>query len=393
MIVFLLMNFINADNTSTGTYLLINSYPEYSAKGESVGASFSGITSAGQNPAAIAVIENGEIAAMYNRYLIDINAQKLSIAKNFGFGVFGMEIEHVDFGNVEQIKSDIYGNPVLSGDDLKNSVLISSLIFSRKIKNFNFGITSKFIFENLAEENVFLFCIDAGIIYKNVFAENLNFGISLLNVSTQTNGYYTPINLKTALNYSIYNNFLVVSSAVNYLIKDNYISFYAGFDFTLFDVFVLRGGINNNFDNINFTAGFGFIIEGIHFDYSYEVMPFSENVHKISLNAGFGRINIETEKEVKIETVDLLKGYMESGNYYYEAKQYKNAIKYFEYINLLYWRDVENMSDKEKSAFYQKLGICYYNIKDTKRALQYFERANYFDKDNEILKHWIRLLK
>ncbi len=389
----ILINYINAGNISSAAYLLINSYPEYSAKGESVGASFSGITSAGLNPSAIASIENGEFAAMYNRYVADINGQKLSIAKNFNFGVLGLELSYFDFGEIQEINSDIYGNPVLSDNRLESNILFTSLIFSRKIKNFNLGIASKFIFENFVEKNNFLFCIDAGIIYKNIIFDNLNFGISLLNISTQVNGYYTPINLKAAFNYSIYNNFLILSSAVNYLIKDNYLSFYAGVDFSLFDVVVLRGGINNNFNDINFTAGAGFIMEGIHFDYSIETLPFSENIHKISLYANFGKIIIDTEIEGKIESGDSFKSYMDSGNYYYESKQYRNAIKYFEYINLLYWRDVENMSDKEKSAFFQKLGICYYNIKDTKRALQYFERANYFDRDNEILKHWIRLLK
>jgi len=391
--IFFSINLLLAENISTATYLLINSYPEYSAKGESVGASFLGITSAGLNPAAIAGIENGEFAAMYNRYTDDINAQKLSIAKNFIFGVLGLELSYFDFGEIQEIDSDIYGNPVLSNNRLKSNILFTSLIFSRRIKNFNLGIASKFIFENFAEQNNFLFCIDAGIIYKNIIFDNLNFGISLLNISTQVDGYYTPINLKAAFNYSIYNNFFVLSSAVNYLIKDDYLSFYAGVDFSLFEMVVLRGGLNNNFNDINFTAGVGFIIEGIHFDYSFETLPFSENIHKISLNANFGKIIMETEIESKIEGGDSLKSYMDSGNYYYDNKQYRSAIKYFEYINLLYWRDIENMSDKEKSAFFQKLGICYYNIKDTKRALQYFERANYFDRDNEILKHWIKLLK
>ncbi|MCX8094464.1 MAG: hypothetical protein N3E50_09915 [Candidatus Goldbacteria bacterium] len=393
IISFLLITFINAKNLSTATYLLINSYPEYSAKGESVGASFTGITSASINPAAIASVENGEIAALYNRYLNDINGQKLSIAKNFSFGILGLEIDYIDFGFIDEVKSDIYGNPTLTDNTFKNFVLFSSLIFSKKINNFHLGIASKFIFENLVQKNNFLFYVDTGIIYKNIFTQNLNFGISLLNISSSMDDFFPPINLKMALNYSIYNNFLTISSAVNYLIKDNYVSLYGGMDLNIFNFFIIRGGINNKFDNINFTTGIGFIIEGIHFDYSYETMPFSENIHKISLSAGFGKIIKDEQLETKIEGEYSFKSYMESGNYYYEAKQYRNAIKYFEYINLLYWRDIENMSDKEKSAFYQKLGICYYNIKDPKRALQYFERAYYFDRDNEILKHWIRLLK
>jgi len=392
-VVFSLLVVLKAENISTATYLLVNSYPEFSAKGDSVGVCFLGITSASLNPASIAGITNAEFAAMFNQYFEDINSQKISIAKNFNFAVLGFELNYIDLGTITEINSDIYGNPVLSNNTIKSSVLYTSLIFSKKIKDFGFGITSKFIFEDIAENSNFLFCIDAGIIYRNIFVENLNFGISLLNISTQTNSFYTPIDLKSAINYSIYNNFLTISGAVNYLIKDEYLSLYAGLDFSLFDVLILRGGINNNYDNINFTAGFGFVIEGVHFDYSLEVLPFSENIHKFSLNADFGKINTEGKAEINIEKGNTFKDYMESGNFYYESKQYRNAIKYFEYINLLYWRDIENMSDKEKSAFFQKLGICYYNIKDTKRALQYFERANYFDKDNEILKHWIRLLK
>jgi tetratricopeptide (TPR) repeat protein len=84
---------------------------------------------------------------------------------------------------------------------------------------------------------------------------------------------------------------------------------------------------------------------------------------------------------------------MESGNFSYENKEYRKALKYYEYINSIFWKDIEDKTDKEKSSFYQKVGICYYNIRDTERAIQYFNRALYFDKDNEILKHWIKLLK
>ncbi|MBP7791456.1 MAG: hypothetical protein KA120_00135 [Candidatus Goldbacteria bacterium] len=390
---FLLLSPVKSENITTAAYLLINSYPEYGAKGEAVGASFTGINSVSLNPAAIAGIKNGEFATMYNRYMDDVSGQKLSIAKIFEFGVLGLELNYIDFGDIQEIKSDVYGNPVLSGNTLKSSVLFTSLIISRKMNNFGFGVAPKFVFENLADENSFLFCIDAGIIYENIFTDNLDFGVSLLNVSTQMDYYYTPIDLKAAFNYSVPGNFLVFSTAINYLIKENYLSFYAGADFSVFDVVVLRGGINNNFDEVNFTGGAGFKIDGIHCDYSFETLPFSRNVHKISISADFGKIVSAEKSDTKTKGNESFAGYMESGNYYYESKQYKDAVKYFEYINLLYWRDVESMSDKEKSAFFQKLGICYYNIKDTQRARQYFERANYFDKDNELLKYWIRLLK
>jgi tetratricopeptide (TPR) repeat protein len=84
---------------------------------------------------------------------------------------------------------------------------------------------------------------------------------------------------------------------------------------------------------------------------------------------------------------------MKSGDYYYENRQYRQALKYYEYINLLYWKETEALTDRGKTIFYQKLGICYYNIKDNARALQYFERALYFDRENEILRQWIKLMK
>ncbi len=387
-----------ADNTSTSGYLLINNYPEFAAKGAATGAASHGITAAGINPAAIAQIDNVEFAVMRNQWVQDLSSQRLSAAKAFEFGSVGLELSYADLGTVGVIKSDEYGNPVITGDIASMRAWGGSLVYAKKIKSFSFGLAAKMFSENLSDGDYYLGCADAGVIYEGFISDKVNLGISILNIAAASNGYYTPIDLNAAVLFKYEHGgspVIYLSAAGDYMVKDSYFSGMASFDYFLFDTVVLRGGININQDgDLNFSAGAGIKAEGLTLSYSYEPVPALGASHKISINAALGKgaEAADGDGETMAEK-GTFANYLESGNYYYEAKEYRKAIKYFEYINTLYWKDMEDKPAKEKAVFYQKLGICYYNIRDNKRAQLYFDRALYFDKENEILKHWIKSLK
>jgi hypothetical protein len=258
----------------------------------------------------------------------------------------------------------------------------------------------KIFSEDLSKGPGYTGCADVGFIYNGILTDKVDLGLSLLNISTGNNGFYTPIDLKAALIYTYAHGgspVIDVVAGCDYLVKEGYVAGQAGFDYYFFDTFLLRGGISIDRDvNINFSAGAGIKLEGMTVNYSFEPNSELGDVHKISINAAFGKSAVasgdETDGEAPAEK-GTFANYMESGDYYYNDRQYRKALKYYEYINLLYWKDLEDKADKAKAAFFQKLGICYYNLKDNKHALQYFERAMFFDKENEILKHWIKSLK
>jgi hypothetical protein len=389
-----------AANTATLSWLLINSYPEFAAKGAASGAVFCGITSAGLNPASIAEMENVEFGVMHNNWRQGITAEKLSVGKVFDAGNFAIELVYNNMGSVPVLLADQYGNPVITTDIANLSAWGASIIYAKKIKDFSLGMALKVFGEDLSGGATYTGCADVGFIYKGFLSDKINLGISLLNISAGSSDFYTPIDLKAALVYTYLHGgspVIDVFAGCDYLIKESYLTGQAGFDYYLFDTLTLRGGISIDRDaNLSFSAGAGLKIEGMTMAYSYEPDGNLGDSHKVSLNAVFGKSPAASDEEGDGEDLSdkgTFVNYMESGDYYYNSKQYRKAVKYYEYINLLYWKDLEDKGDKAKSTFFQKLGICYYNMKDSKRAAQYFDRALFFDKENEILKHWIKSLK
>lgn len=390
--------FACADSVYTGAYMLINSYPDFAAKGDATGAACYGITAMGANPAALGSIDNVEFAVLHNQWRQDVTAEKMSAGKAFDFGNIGLELSYINMGSITQLLADDYGNPVITNNSINLNAWGLSLVYGKKIKNFSMGLAARMFSENLGAVDNYTGCADAGFIYDGFIAESMSAGLSLLNISPKNNEYYTPMDLKAAVIYKYMHGggpVINLSAACDYLIKDNYLLGGVGFDYYMFETLIIRGGINmNQKGEMNFSAGAGIKLEGVTINYSYEPDPELGDAHKLSINAAFGKTSVPPESEGKtISEKGTFAGYLDSGNYYYENKQYRQALKYFEYINLMYWKDIEDKSEKDKSSFYQKIGICYYNIKDNKRALQYFDRALYFDKGNEILKHWIKSIK
>jgi tetratricopeptide (TPR) repeat protein len=389
-----------ADSSTTSAWLLINSYPDVAAKGSATGAACYGITAASVNPAALAGIENLEFAVMHNQWLQGVTGERLSAGRAFDFGNIGIDLAYNDLGTIAVLAADQSGNPVITGDLASMRAWSASLIYGKKIKNFSLGLAARMLSENLGSGDYYTGCADAGMIYEGFLNEKVNLGISLLNISAESSGYYTPINLKASIIYKYEHGgspVINLSAACDYLLKDSYMSGQAGFDYYLFDTVILRGGISvSQPGSVNFSAGAGVKVEGLNINYSYEPVSELGAAHKIALSAAFGKSAQAGEGESEGENITdkgTFLNYMESGDFFYNSKEYRKAIKYYEYINTLYWKDIEDKQDKDKSSFFQKLGICYYNIRDNKRALQYFERAVYYDKENEILKHWIKSLK
>ncbi|HRU39567.1 MAG TPA: hypothetical protein P5511_06790, partial [Candidatus Goldiibacteriota bacterium] len=361
-------------NYSTASWLLANSYPQFAARGSSAEAAYSGIEAASGNPAAIGSVENIEFAAMAGKWLMDTGMQKLSLAKSFEAGNFGFEIAYNNLGSAMRINADEFGNPVITGELLDMSAWGMSLIYAKKIKNFSLGAAVKGFFESLGAGPSFLWCADAGFMYSGLLNDSLNLGISILNISAGDGEFFTPINLKASASYVFSeksSKIAGLTAGVNYLPREEYVSGQAGLDIYLFGLAALRAGASmSNSGSFGFSAGAGLKIDSMDLNYSYEPNPALGDCHKVSVSASFPKPDTRQGEQAGpgAEEKGTFESYLESGDYYYENKQYRQALKYYEYINLLYWKDLEDRNDKFKTSFYQKMGICYYNIKENKRA-------------------------
>lgn len=386
-----------AGNSSMSAYLLNDSFPEMSGKGAACGAAVYGISPLAENPASIASIDNYAWEAMHSVMPASMYSEKLAMAKAFDFGSFGASLTYFDFGQFEPVGIDANLGPVFSGDMVHPNAFSASFSYAKKFESFSIGLAANGLYESLGGDPRYNFSGGLGFIFESIGIDNLDLGASVLNLGADDAGFSQPVCVKGALSYTIKSRIrdqLRLTAAGEYLVKDDAVKGGAGFDYALFDELIIRGGFDaGNKQQVKFYAGAGFKAMGLNINYAY--LPDSNigDTHKISLSGSFGKLDEEPEKPEGAKGGESFAEYKKSGDYYFDNRQYRQALKYYEYINLIYWKEVEDSSEKEKISFYQKLGICYYNIRDNRRALQYFERAFYFDKDNEILKHWIRLLK
>src|SRR6056297_1109737 len=136
--VFLFVN-VKAEKIMSSSYLLIGSYPLYSAIGPSAGAADSGIRASGVNPASSAGISNFEFAAMHNMWFGGVSNQRLSAAKNFGFGAAGVSISYTNFGAVMRLGIDENLAPIIEGDTVTPDVFSGSVFYGSKISKFFLG--------------------------------------------------------------------------------------------------------------------------------------------------------------------------------------------------------------------------------------------------------------
>jgi hypothetical protein len=384
-------------STGISSWLLIDGYPEASARGGSGAVSGYGAQYADVNPAALAGVENFSFAAMHAIYPAGITLEKVTAARCFDFGVLGLNLGYFDFGEISNLGIDSSLAPVVTGSTTQPYALYGSAIYAKKMDNFSVGLSAKIACENMGGPMLAYALADAGVIADDIITDGLTFGASLTNISGEQGGFSAPMDASAGFSYSIKNKLrelLKISISGDYIPVMDQLKGAAGFDFPVTDDFIIRGGIEAPWSGqIKFSGGLTLKALGIAFNYAYLPDTTLGDVHKISIGASFGREQEPGAEKPAAKENETFGGYMKSGDYYYDNRQYSMALKYYEYINLIYWKELEALPDIEKSAFNQKLGICYYNIRDNRHALQYFERAFYYDKFNEILKHWIRLLK
>ncbi|MCE5299824.1 MAG: hypothetical protein LLG37_02990 [Spirochaetia bacterium] len=393
----LLAAVIHAANISTATYLLLSAYPDHEAAGASCASALYGNSASAVNPAALAGAENFNYDIMQAFLPGSMLLQKLTLSKAFEAGVFGLDAGYYNFGSYQAVGADDNLMPtVLPGtaDAYSASAAIS---YAKRVSNLGTGITLRGMYESLAGETVFVPLLDAGFVVDGIWNDRISLGASLLNVSPEQDGYAPPAVINTGFAYYLNgraDNYINLHLGAACLVREGDFKAEAGVSFTPVDILTLRGGISGGSNReLAFSGGVSVRISGITLNYSYSPAALSGAMHKISISGGGADKPAEEAAAEKPEKGGSYDTYRKSGDYYYEARAYKQAAKYYEYINLLYWKEVEDLSDREKSNFYQRLGICYYNMRDNRRALSYFDRAMFYEKDNEILKHWIKLLK
>ena len=389
-----------ADNYLVQPWLLLNSYPSSAALGGSPSVSVKGISNFPLNPSAPAAVKNIELSVSQSVFDSGITCGRAAIGRNFGFGVVSVEAAWFDFGSVETLAVGESGGPEALNDQLKIGAYSLSAGVSKAVGKTLIGTALRISSEDLGAGASYMVSADAGVTVSDAVTNGLDFGISIGSVSVPQGDFEPPMDLKAGITYSLKNEgmrIITFGLGMSWLVFESKTAFDGGIDFNLADAVALRASVRSGYTGgITYAVGAGFDLDGLNIDYAYTPGFYTGGSHSAGAAASFERQNYyeDTPAPDADEGGERnYESYMKSGDYYYRVKQYRKALKYYEYINLFFWKDIEARGDRERSALYQKMGISYYNIKDEARALHYFEQGSYYDRSNEILKFWIKTLK
>jgi hypothetical protein len=240
------------------------------------------------NPAGLGWISNYEMLMTHVNLPADIKYDNIAFVLPFnaGIGTFGLNIGVLSMGDMEIRTPERPGG---TGELFTASDVTIGISYSRMISEiFTFGLSLKYVRENLADYISNGFCFDAGLQYQTAF-RSLRLGMVIQNfgpdtqfdgdfldlrTSTGTTGEpeertFTavplPMTFKAGIMADIESMF-GVSLGENFNGNlagqfehpaDNKERINSGVEFIYQNFFALRGGYNFNYDTDDFTFGFG----------------------------------------------------------------------------------------------------------------------------------------
>ena len=283
------------------------------ARSTGMGEAYSAVTNTSAavfwNPAALAKVENMDMSVSYLDWLLDITHSSFSFAYTLlGVGTFGIQGLYTDVGEIEETRVSDLGfigdtyNPGLTGRTFSPGSLVLGLSYARSLTDkFTFGLTAKFVQEDLYVKKVSTMMFDGGLTFQTGFrslelaAVVRHFG---QEIKYYDQGYPLPQTFTIGISgYLIAeeNHFLLPSNHHSLLFafdlsqpRDYDQQYHVGLEYSLRKFIFLRGGYKMNFDQEGPSAGFGLCTKGIRVDYSYcDFGEYFDAVHRFTIGFNF----------------------------------------------------------------------------------------------------------
>lgn len=300
--------------TSAANYLKVGVGARASAMGGAYVALSDDITSLYWNPGGIGTIDNDEAVFHVTDWFMDTSMYFFGASYNIeNIGIIGLSINSFSSGDIEETTIDQPGG---TGRAFNTSNHTIGLTYARRlIDRFSFGVTVKYVQENLDRSGANAFAIDVGSVFTTNFLNNMRIGFAMSNLGQQlsfagsdldfqvsrgqegkpvqasylTQGWDLPLMFRFGLATELYETEyyrLTVSGEV-FDSRDYRYRVHAGAEFGFREVVFLRGGYKFNYDISEYALGAGVNIPtyqdlGVRFDYSYENHEYFGAVQKIS---------------------------------------------------------------------------------------------------------------
>lgn len=297
---------LGQQKVGTTSFQFLKVMPDARATGmaDAVSAHVDGSVSVFHNPAGLTSIDQFDLMVSSYSYFFDVTTSSFAGALTIPvLGTLGLQIIYTDIGSIEVTRVDQLGfigdvyNPGLTGEVIAPSQSVIGLSIARALtRQFSFGLTSKYVTEDLGPASASRTLYDAGLIYDTDFrsirtsAVIRNFGGNIQFVDEE---YPPPQTLVIGISANVLgsDNALVTINSPNVLRaafdlmgpRDYDQQYNLGLEWSYQEFLKLRSGYKFNYDTEGLSLGLGIHFKKFEFDYSYasygEYLPV---VHRFS---------------------------------------------------------------------------------------------------------------
>ena len=310
MMLTLCMNLYAFEKVGTTSFQFLEVYP--GARASAMSDAFCTIVSNSEsvfwNPAGLARVKNFDVTTNYVGWLMDIKHYALSAAYNLGdAGVIGFQGIITDVGAIEETRTEDMGptnpvdgmyNPGLTGRVFNPNSMVIGLSYALQLTDkFSFGVTAKYVKEDLIYAKASTVAFDGGFLYDTKY-RSVVIGASIRHFGPEVKfidkSYPLPqtFNIGISANLFAPDNPLISSIGDQKLLmsyniiqpRDYSQRNSVGLEYSFQDMVFIRGGYTFNNDQEGISAGFGVKLDNYRIDYSYNNYgEYLNSVHRITI--------------------------------------------------------------------------------------------------------------
>lgn len=250
------------------------------------------LTALNYNPALLSEYKAPQVMLTHNQSIQDMSTQLVGASFSlwgipFAMGVNNTSINDLEIRTVASDEPQSYFNAHYMFGSLSTGFEI--------YENLSFGVTTKYVYENLFSDEAAGWAFDFGLSYSDII-DGLDVGASYRNIGSldelRNEATVLPADLRLGLAYGLAVN--SISSEVNMIggiqkyteTDDTHI--HVGGEVFYDNIIAMRLGYMTGYESKGFTAGLGLYWEGLNFDYAFT--PYSYGLgsaHTISLMYSF----------------------------------------------------------------------------------------------------------
>lgn len=292
--------------TTSFQFLKVGMSARSTGMGEAYSVAVFGADAVFWNPGALTTVRRFDVEASYMDYFFDVKHTSLAIGWNAGtWGVLGFQALLTDVGEIEETtvsqlgfnENDVY-MPGLTGNTFSPGAMVLGVSWARSLtEQFSFGITTKFVREDLWLESASAVVFDGGLIYNTGFrtvqisavvrhfGQNVAFIDKDFPLPQTFNIGISGFLMGPSANLGTISETHSVQVAFDMVQPRDYDQQYnVGLEYGFSNLLFLRGGYKMNYDEEGIALGMGMNYKGYRFDYSYnDYGDLLSGVHRFSV--------------------------------------------------------------------------------------------------------------